>query len=378
VLAGDVGAVALIGRAGVAVVGAGGVARLHRIGWAGGSAPRAGLGHVAVAGRRAAHGARRLEGIGGTVVARAVAGLGDVADARGRPTDGAGSALGVDGAGRADPRTGLGRVTDTRRSAADRAGVTGRVGTHPGAAHISSAHVALVGAARAIGDVVGLAGAAAVAGIGLVAVRAGARAAARPRGLEAVGGAGGVGAIAGLGYVALPGRGATDGTGVARVVHACRRAHGAVARVGRARIAVVRTRRAGRPDGVGGTARARPRAGLGAVALVDGRATDGARRLEGIGRARGAGAGTRLRHVAGAGRRTAHRARVTRIVHACRCTHGAVAQVRRAHVAVVGAARSRRLDRIGGTARARGRERDELADPGICRCLRTGRADGRL
>src|SRR5439155_849123 len=55
VLAGDVGAVALIGRAGVAVVGAGGVARLHRIGWAGGSAPRAGLGHVAVAGRRAAH-----------------------------------------------------------------------------------------------------------------------------------------------------------------------------------------------------------------------------------------------------------------------------------------------------------------------------------
>src|SRR5204863_1611839 len=81
VLAGDVGAVALIGRAGVAVVGAGGVARLHRIGWAGGSAPRAGLGHVAVAGRRAAHGARRLEGIGGTVVARAVAGLGDVADA---------------------------------------------------------------------------------------------------------------------------------------------------------------------------------------------------------------------------------------------------------------------------------------------------------
>src|SRR5207245_2100563 len=170
-------------------------------GWAAGSAPRAGLGHVAVAGRRAAHGARRLEGIGGTGVARAVAGLGDVADARGRPTDGAGSARGVDGAGRADPRAGRGRGTDTRRSG-------------------------------------------------------------------------------------------TDGTGVARVVHACRRAHGAVARVGRARIAVVRTRRAGRPDGVGGTARARPRAGLGAVALVDGRATDGARRPEGIGRARGAGAGT--------------------------------------------------------------------------------------
>src|SRR5439155_292149 len=282
VLTGVARAVAGVGRAGIGVVGAGCAGGLLAIAGAGGTRARARLGRVALARRRAADGARGLEGVAGTVVARAVAGLGDVADARGRPTDGAGSALGVDGAGRADPRTGLGRVADTRRSAADRAGVTGRVGTHPGAAHISSAHVALVGAARAIGDVVGLAGGAAVAGIGLVAVRAGARAAARPRGLEAVGGAGGVGAIAGLGYVALPGR------------------------------------------------------------------------------------------------RTAHCARVTRIVHACRCTHGAVAQVRRAHVAVVGAARSRRLDRIGGTARARGRERDELADPGICRCLRTGRADGRL
>src|SRR5439155_19682959 len=52
----------------------------------------------------------------------------------------------------------------------------------------------------------------------------------------------------------------------------------------------------------------------------------------------------------------------------------------RAWVAVVRAARSRRLDRIGGTARARGFERDELADLGGVpgRGLRAGRAGGRL
>src|SRR5439155_90696 len=67
-------------------------------------------------------------------------------------------------------------------------------------------------------------------------------------------------------------------------------------------------------------------------------------------------------------------------MRAGRRAHGAVAHVGRAPVAVVRAARSRRLHRIGGTARAQGRERDQLAHlsgiPG--RCLRASRAGDRL
>src|SRR5438034_1341435 len=58
----------------------------------------------------------------------------------------------------------------------------------------------------------------------------------------------------------------------------------------------------------------------------------------------------------------------------------AVADVVGAHVAVVAAGRPRRPDGVGGTARTRGRERDELADLGCMsgRCLRAGRAGGCL
>src|SRR5213078_653752 len=58
----------------------------------------------------------------------------------------------------------------------------------------------------------------------------------------------------------------------------------------------------------------------------------------------------------------------------------AVADVVGAHVAVVAAGRPRRPDGVGGTARTRGRERDELADLGCMsgRCLRTGHAGGCL
>src|SRR5439155_1443235 len=139
--------------------------------------------------------------------------------------------------------------------------------------------------------------AAAVAGIrgaDVAVVRAG-----RPVRLEGVGRAGGAGAGAGLGEVALARRRTAHDARVARRVRA-RRAR-AVAHVGGAHVAVVR---AGRPV-----------------------------RLDGVGRAGGAGAGARLGEVALVGRRAAHDARVVRRVLAE--SAAAVAGVGRAHVAVV-------------------------------------------
>src|SRR5207244_2553632 len=78
-LASDVAAVALVKGAGVAVVGTRCTVRLLGVGGAGCTRARAGLGQVALAGRRAAHGARGLEGISGTRGTRPVARLGHVA-----------------------------------------------------------------------------------------------------------------------------------------------------------------------------------------------------------------------------------------------------------------------------------------------------------
>src|SRR5207249_4893666 len=82
VLAGGVRAVAGVGRAGVAVVGAGRAARLLRVGRAVGTVTGTALRHVTLAADGAADDARGLEAVGGAAVAHAVAGLGDVARAR--------------------------------------------------------------------------------------------------------------------------------------------------------------------------------------------------------------------------------------------------------------------------------------------------------
>src|SRR5207245_2914834 len=184
----------------------------------------------------------------------------------------------------------------------------------------------------------------------------------------------------------------------------------AAAAVARADVGVVGARRPGRLEGGGraGGARAgaalgqvalprggaahragvpgRVRAGVGAaVALIQGAGVGVGRAggpggLLGVGRAGGARAGAGVRDVALTGRGAAPRAPAPRRMRARGRPHGTVAHVGRAHVAVVGAARARRLDRIGGTARALGREREELADVGgvAGRGLLPGRAGGRL
>src|SRR5207244_12949193 len=88
------------------------------------------------------------------------------------------------------------------------------------------------------------------------------------------------------------------GPGVAGRVRARGGAEGAVAHVGGANVTVIG---AGRPrglDGVGRAGSARPRAGLGEVALVDRRPAHGPGRRDPVGGAGGARAGAGLRHVA--------------------------------------------------------------------------------
>src|SRR5439155_1371438 len=101
VLAGDVRAVARVGRARVAVVGAGRAARLLRVRRAVGAVAGTALRHVTLAADGATHDARGLEAVGGTAVAGAVAGLGDVAGARRGSADRAGRALAIGPARRA-------------------------------------------------------------------------------------------------------------------------------------------------------------------------------------------------------------------------------------------------------------------------------------
>src|SRR5204863_185012 len=88
-----------------------------------------------------------------------------------------------------------------------------------------------------------------------------------------------------------------------------------------------------------------------------GPALDGPR-LDPLVRTRAAAAGAGLGHVGAAGGgRAAGGPRLARVVDAERTADGAVAQVRRADVAVVGARRARRLDGVGGRGRAVARTR---------------------
>src|SRR5207249_565036 len=107
-----------------------------------------------------------------------------------------------------------------------------------------------------------------------------------------------VGAGAGLGDITDARRGAAEGPSVAGRVRACGRAGGAVAHVGGADVPIIRAGRPCRLDAVGRAADARPRAGLGKVALVDRRPARGPGGREPVGGAGAARPGAGLGHVA--------------------------------------------------------------------------------
>src|SRR5206468_853312 len=146
VLAGHVRAVALIEGARVGVRRAGGPRRLLGVRRAGGAGPRAALGDIAFARRRAAHGAavprRVLAGHVGAIALVQGAGVGV------RRTGGRRRLLGVRRAGGADTVAGLRQVAFARRRAAHRAGVPRRVraGRAAAVADVARADVAVVGA----------------------------------------------------------------------------------------------------------------------------------------------------------------------------------------------------------------------------------------
>src|SRR5207249_1127850 len=135
-------AVAGVGRARVAVVGAGRAARPLPIRRAVGAVAGTALGQVALAIGRAADDARGLEVVGGTAVAGAVAGLDRVAGTSRGAADRAGRALGIRGARRAGARAGLGDVAVPGGRAAHRAPILCRM------LAVIAAAVALVAAAR--------------------------------------------------------------------------------------------------------------------------------------------------------------------------------------------------------------------------------------
>src|SRR5205823_4730606 len=145
-----------------------------------GAAPRAGLDHVADAGRGPALSRARPEGVGGAVVGSPVAALGDVTVPRGRAADG--RALRVRGAAGTTARAELGHVADAGRGPA-----------------LSRARLDRVGRA-VVGGAVAALGSVAVAGRGPADARA-----------LRVRGAAGAAACAELGHVADTGRGATLG-----------------------------------------------------------------------------------------------------------------------------------------------------------------------
>src|SRR5439155_986070 len=268
---------------------AGGPARDLRVGRAVGAVPGAEIVQIAFADRRAAECQRRLERVVRTRRAAAHARLGDVADARRR------AARGPRVAGRM-----LTRIADP-------------------VAGIGCADVAVVRARRP----------ARLLRIGRT-VRAGAR--------------------TGLGEVAFARRRATRGARVARIVDAQRIPRRPVTQVRRADVAVVRARGPRRLHGVARTGGAVARTRLLEVALVRRRTADERRRLERVVGTRAAAARARLGHVAATARGGAARGpRIARVVDAERTADGAVAQVRRADVAVVAARRARRLDGVGGT-----------------------------
>src|SRR5205823_706203 len=160
------------------------------------------------------------------------------------------------------------------------------------------------------------------------------RAADRGRRLEGIGRARAAGPGAELVEVAVARRGAADGAGIpGRVLAGIARA---VARVGRARVAVVGAQRPARLLHVGSARLARQSAAaLRDVALAGRRPADDADRQEHVGRARGADARTHLVGIADVARtRPADGPGIARRVLAS--VVRAVAQVGRADVAVVG------------------------------------------
>src|SRR5207249_434992 len=192
VLARRTGAVALVERAGVAVVGARGPGRRVRIGRAIGPGAGAGLLRIALPRGRTAHHGRGLEAVGGT--------------------------------GRGGAGAGLRDVTEARRGPADGPGVAGRVRARGGAggavAHVGGADVAVIRAGRPRRlDGVGRAGGARPhAGLGEVAL-VDRRPAHRAGGREPVGGADAARAGAGLGHVAdIRGSAALSARGLERAV----------------------------------------------------------------------------------------------------------------------------------------------------------------
>src|SRR5207249_2782769 len=242
VLAVVAAAVAGVGRARVAVIGAGGARGVLCVGRAVGAGPGTALGEVALAGGSAADDARGLEAVGGTAVAGAVAGLDRVAGTSRGAADRAGRALGIRGARRADARACLGHVAVPGGRAAHRAPIPCRMLAviASAVALVAAARIAIVGArgtrgALRVGRTRGARSRAQLCGIAL----AGRGAAERRGGEEGVGGTGGTRAVAGLGRVAGAGRGAAERRGRALGVGGARGA-GAVAGLGR--VAVSRRR----------------------------------------------------------------------------------------------------------------------------------------
>src|SRR5207249_3950650 len=232
VLAGVARPVARVGRAGVAVVGAGRAVGLLGVGGARRAAAGAEVVQVAFPHRGAAEGGRGLERIGRARRARAGAGLRNVADARGAPTGTASVARVVDAQRRGDAAITL----------------------------IGRARVPIVGARgpRALDRVGGTSGAVPRTVFREVALVH--RRATRERGrLKRVVGARAAAPRAGLRRVAPACRRPAGGPGLAGVVDAQRRGDAAIALIGRADLAIVGAGRTARLDDVGGPRAARAR-----------------------------------------------------------------------------------------------------------------------
>src|SRR5205823_5381252 len=140
-----------------------------------------------------------------------------------------------------------------------------------------------------------------------------------------------------LGVVALVGGRPARGARVARIVDAQRVPGRPVTQVRRADVAVIGARGTGSLHGVARTGGAVARTRLLYVTLVRCGSADERRRPEGVVGTGAAAARARLGDVAATGRGgAAGGPRVARVVDAERAADGAVAEVRRADVAVVG------------------------------------------
>src|SRR5439155_15234164 len=260
--------------------------------------------------RRPAHRARGRVGVGWTVVGDPVAGLCDVAGPRRRAAQRSARSRRVLGTGSARAGAGLGHVAWPGRRPADHSGVPRRVlarGAQP-IALVDGADVSVVraGRPRTLLGVVRAARAAAVTELGDVALVCG-RPALRRAGGEGVRRTRTAHPVTGLGHVAGAGcRAARRTLRSLRVRRAARAGAGA----GLGRVADSARRATHRAGVAGGMlafhADAVADVGGAWVAVVH---AAGAARLARVGRALRAVAGARLRDVALAGRRPAHRAR---------------------------------------------------------------------